>query len=100
MDKPKWQKARFVGGDFPEHQRPSELIGKVFWVVVPPRETKLRNEVTLRMQDYRVYDCNVWSGSHGRDVIPIELVELLPYFADDVPTVTWEEFLAGGTNVS
>ena len=96
MDQPKWQKARFVSGDFPEHRRQSELIGKTFWVAVPPRWSYLRNEVTLQMQNYRVYDCNIRSHLYNRDVVPVELVELLPEFADDIPIISWEEFLAGG----
>lgn len=92
--KPKWQRARIIVGD-------DDIRGNYLWIKsTPPRLIRAQNvpvdfaagsrtETTLSLET-NVIDPLLRSSM----VVAASDVELLPDFADDVPFVEWQDFLA------
>jgi hypothetical protein len=94
--KPKWQRARILVLEaFPE------CVGRELWVRSgPPHEVNTfqisTNQVILGVKRFSTNLLH--SGENGIDILPLqadpEKIELLPDFAEDVPLIPWEQFLA------
>lgn len=99
MDKPQWQKARIIN-DPAVH--PRDIVGKGIWVRAEPPSQHYGGPMADGKwhkggMAYQIAIKNRWGDWM---YIDHDIIELLPEFADDITPLTWEEFLAGGTNVS
>jgi hypothetical protein len=86
-----WQKARYVKSfEYPEK------IGLTVWVQVeaPFRGSgySLRDHIRMDGPAYRTNHINPYLPSLTT-LVPADNVELLPEFAEDVPLISWDEFL-------
>jgi len=82
-----WQKARIIrNGYFPQ------LRGRTVWTIGGRREQFCNDLAGIEYRDTDFVDTNLRQGSQivGLDG---ENLELLPEFAEDVPLVSWEDFL-------
>lgn len=86
-----WQKARIIKVFAQER-----ALGRYAWVFVkPPRRLTALIIGTDRVHSQLGYDTNVdhVPPLNGSMQLAANQVELLPEFAEDVPMITWEEFL-------
>jgi hypothetical protein len=89
--KPKWQRARITNSD---------NVGREFWVEAGPPVNKTckswrdSDSIDAYTGTYPVFITNIVYDEVRRAVINAKDAELLPDFAEDVPLIPWEEFLA------
>ena len=88
MTSPKWQRARVVKNTDPA------MIGKTLWVECRAPETgPLFVPNTDRyVGDRPHFDAHIIDSAGRQVAAPVEMVELLPDFADDVPLVEYDEW--------
>lgn len=82
--KPKWQRARITVANH-------KLAGYFVWVEVGPPSLKAEN-CTVEVPSDGIRTNIV--GARGRIGLPASHAELLAEFADDVPLITLDDFLA------
>lgn len=78
-----WQKARII---LDGHDEQAGVVGKYIYVQCGPPVDDLGPE-------HIGYRTNI--STHGYKMVHVEFVELLPEFAEDVPLISWQEFLEG-----
>ena len=90
---PKWQRAR-ISADVPDWK---ETVGSTLWTKVGPPTTipewnsNMFNETIAPLVSF---ETNLFDETGEPLRVTTEFVELLPDFADDVPLIPWEQFLA------
>lgn len=87
--KPKWQKARILKVGNPEY---AFIVGCTLWTEIGRLEPCGGNFCEIPS----IYVNHQYNSPFGpdQDVNHLDTLEMLSEFADDVPMLTWEEFLA------
>lgn len=83
-----WQRAKLL--------RPAQHAGRIVWLLAAAPEIKKVVGVFSRKPDVGPrYRMNIVVNNPRGALIRPEWVELLPEFAEDVPLISWDDFLAG-----
>lgn len=83
-----WQKARIL------NYEEAEANGRTIWTESQPRLTASISKGGYCPPE-PMMKVNIVSRNHPYCAIPLHNLELLPEFAEDVPLISWEEFLKG-----